>query len=140
TATFNSVSLGNPQTVAVINFALQLAIGTTTPQQTPDNPAAPGSPTRVRIGGNVLAANLLNPVDPVSPDNAKEARIQGVVVLEAEINKMGEVTNLKVITGHPFLIQSAIDAVKQWTYKPVMLNGEPVDVVSTMTINFTNPN
>jgi len=58
------------------------------------------------------------------------------VVLEAEISKEGTIDNLKVITGHPLLIQSAIDAVKQWRYKPTQLNGEPVPVVTTITVNF----
>ena len=79
---------------------------------------------------------LLRRVDPVYPPLAKQARIQGVVVLEAEISKEGTIDNLKVITGHPLLIQAAIDAVKQWRYKPTLLNGEPVPVVTTITVNF----
>ena len=70
------------------------------------------------------------------PALAKQARIQGVVVLEAEISKEGTIDNLKVVTGHPLLIQAAIDAVKQWRYKPTLLNGEPVPVVTTITVNF----
>ena len=64
------------------------------------------------------------------------APARGVVVLEAEISKEGTIDNLKVITGHPLLIQAAIDAVKQWRYKPTMLNNEPVPVVTTITVNF----
>jgi protein TonB len=90
----------------------------------------------VRVGGNVIAANLLQQVKPVYPPLAKQARIQGIVVLEAEISKEGTIDNLKVITGHPLLIQAAIDAVKQWRYKPTMLNQEPVPVVTTITVNF----
>jgi protein TonB len=90
----------------------------------------------VRGGGNVIAANLISQVKPVYPPLAKQARIQGVVVLEAEISKEGTIDNLKVITGHPLLIQAAIDAVKQWRYKPTMLNNEPVPVVTTITVNF----
>lgn len=88
------------------------------------------------MGGNVQAANLLTQVKPVYPPLAKQARIQGVVVLEAQINKEGTIDNLRVITGHPLLIQAAIDAVKQWRYKPTLLNGEPVAVVTTITVNF----
>ncbi len=91
---------------------------------------------RVRVGGNVLAANLVAQVKPVYPPLAKQARIQGVVVLEAQISKEGTIDDLKVITGHPLLIQAAIDAVKQWRYKPTLLNGEPVPVVTTITVNF----
>jgi serine/threonine-protein kinase len=93
-------------------------------------------PQHVRIGGNVIAANLISQVMPVYPPLAKQARIQGVVVLEAEISKEGTIDNLKVVTGHPLLIQAAIDAVKQWRYKPTMLNNEPVPVVTTITVNF----
>jgi len=75
-------------------------------------------------------------VDPVYPALAKQAKIQGVVVLETEISQEGKVENLRVMTGHPLLIQAAIEAVKQWEYRPVMLNGEAVGVVSTVTLNF----
>src|SRR3989475_792792 len=102
----------------------------------PPPPPPPPPPQRIRVGGNVQAANLLSQVKPVYPPLAKQARIQGVVVLEAEISKEGTIDNLKVVTGHPLLIQSAIDAVKQWRYKPTLLNGEPVPVVTTITVNF----
>jgi TonB family protein len=102
----------------------------------PSPPSPPPAPTRVRVGGNVIAANLISPVKPEYPLPAKEAGIQGVVVLEAEISKEGAVENLKVITGHPLLTPAAIEAVKQWRYKPVILNNEPVPVVTTITVNF----
>jgi protein TonB len=79
---------------------------------------------------------LLQQVKPVYPPLAKQARIQGVVVLEAIIGKDGAVSEVKVITGHPLLQQAAIDAVSQWKYKPTLLNGEPVEVVTTVTVNF----
>src|SRR5207253_948949 len=101
----------------------------------PPPPPRPPQPQRIRVGGNVQAANLLTQVKPVYPPLAKQACIQGVVVLEAEISKEGTIDNLKVITGHPLLIQAAIDAVKQWRYKPTQLNGEPVPVVTTITVN-----
>ena len=102
----------------------------------PPPPPPPPPQQRVRVGGNVIAANLISQVKPVYPPLAKQARIQGVVVLEAEISKEGTIDNLKVITGHPLLIQAAIDAVRQWRYKPTMLNNEPVPVVTTITVNF----
>jgi protein TonB len=76
-------------------------------------------------------------VNPVYPVLAKQARIQGVVMMEAVISKDGSVDGLHVISGHPFLSQAAIDAVKQWRYRPTMLNGEPVDVITTITVTFT---
>jgi len=91
---------------------------------------------RARVVGNVIAANVISQVEPVYPELARQARIQGVVVLEAEISREGTVENLKVVTGHPLLTQAAIDAVKQWRYKPIMLNGQPVPVVTTITVNF----
>jgi protein TonB len=88
------------------------------------------------VGGSVIQANQLVRVNPVYPQLAKQARIQGVVVLEAEISTEGSIDNLRVISGHPLLTQAAMDAVKQWKYKPTLLNGEPVPVVTTITVNF----
>ena len=102
----------------------------------PPPPPPPKPPQRVRVGGNVQAANLIRQIKPPYPPLARQARIQGQVVLEAIINKQGSVENLRVISGHPLLIQSALDAVKQWKYKPTLLNGEPVDVITTVTVNF----
>ncbi len=104
------------------------------PVPPPPPPATPAQ--RVRVGGNVIAANLVSQVRPVYPQLAKQARVQGVVVLEAEISKEGTIENLRVLNGHPLLTQAAIDAVKQWRYKPTMLNGQPVTVVTTITVTF----
>jgi protein TonB len=84
----------------------------------------------------VQQANLIRQIKPPYPPLARQARIQGQVILEAIISKQGSVENLRVISGHPLLIQSALDAVKQWKYKPTLLNGEPVEVVTTVTVNF----
>jgi protein TonB len=92
------------------------------------------------VGGNVQQANIIEQVRPVYPPLAKQARIQGVVVLEAVIGKDGTIQNLRVITGHPLLIQAAQNAVGQWRYKPTMLNNEPVEVVTTITVNFAFSN
>ena len=67
----------------------------------------------------------------------KQARIQGAVVLEAVISKQGTIVNLKVISGHPWLILAALDAVRHWKYKPTLLNDEPVEVVTNITVNFS---
>jgi protein TonB len=95
------------------------------------------TPQRVRVSAGVQQGNLVNQVKPVYPQIAKAARISGSVVLQAEISKQGTIENLKVLSGHPMLVQSAVDAVKQWRYKPYMLNGEPVPVETTITVNFT---
>jgi len=94
-------------------------------------------PTRVRVSAGVQQGNLISQVKPTYPAIAKSARIQGAVVLQAEISKQGTIENLRVISGHPMLVQNALDAVKQWRYKPYLLNGEPVPVETTVTVNFT---
>jgi periplasmic protein TonB len=105
------------------------------------NSAAPvprvATPTRVRVSQGVTQGLLLRRIQPTYPPLAKQARIAGAVVLQAEISKDGSIQNLHVISGHPMLVPSAIEAVKQWKYKPYILNGEPVEVETTITVNFT---
>jgi protein TonB len=82
--------------------------------------------------------NLLISQPPaVYPPLAKQAHIQGVVKLSATIAKDGTIQNLEVIEGHPLLIPAAMDAVRQWVYKPTLLNGQPVEVVTQIDVNFT---
>jgi len=92
---------------------------------------------RIRVGGNVQAANLIRKVTPQYPPLAKQARVQGTVKFQAIIGKDGTIQNLQLLTGHPLLVPAAIDAVKQWLYKPTLLNGEPVEVVTQIDVNFT---
>ncbi len=102
------------------------------------NDASPTStPGRIRVGGNVAAVNLINKVQPVYPQLAKQARVQGTVSFMAIIGKDGSVQDLQLISGHPLLVQSAQDAVKQWIYKPTLLNGNPVEVTTQIDVNFT---
>jgi len=99
---------------------------------------APQQVQRIKIGGQVQQANLIKQVKPVYPQLAKQARISGVVHLSAIISKDGTIQELKALPGaHPLLVPAAIEAVKQWVYKPTMLNGEPVEVVTTIDVNFT---
>jgi periplasmic protein TonB len=97
----------------------------------------PAPPQRVKVSGGVVAGLLLNKVQPSYPPLAKQARIQGTVVLQAVIGKDGSIQHLKALSGHPMLIQSAIDAVSRWKYKPYILDGEPVEVDTQVTVNFT---
>jgi TonB family protein len=99
--------------------------------------AAPVTPTKIRVGGNVQSANLIRKVTPVYPSLAKQSRIQGVVRFTVTIGKDGAVQDVQLVSGHPLLVSSAQDAVWQWQYKPVLLNGQPVDVVTTVDVNFT---
>lgn len=84
-----------------------------------------------------MAANLIRKVTPVYPPLARQARISGTVRFSAIISKDGRIENLQVISGHPLLIQSAEEAVRQWVYKPTLLNGEPTEVSTTIDVNFT---
>jgi len=95
------------------------------------------TPQRVRVSQGVTQGLLINKVQPNYPPLARQARIQGAVQLQALISKQGTIENLRVISGHPMLSPSAIDAVKQWRYKPYILNGEPVEVETQITVNFT---
>jgi protein TonB len=85
----------------------------------------------------VTAASIITQTKPVYPPLARQSRIQGNVVLHAIIDKEGTVAQLEVISGHPLLVQSALDAVKQWRYKATQLNGDAVEVDTTITVTFT---
>jgi len=95
------------------------------------------TPQRVRVSQGVTQGLLIRKVQPAYPPLARQARIQGSVLLQAEISKDGTIQNLRLISGHPMLAPAAIEAVKQWRYKPYILNGEPVEVETQITVNFT---
>jgi len=100
-------------------------------------PDAPPPPVQaVRVGGQIKEPKKLKNVAPVYPDIAKQARVQGVVILECTISPQGKVTDVKVLRGIPLLDSAAVDAVKQWVYTPTLLNGVPVPVIMTVTVNF----
>jgi periplasmic protein TonB len=98
--------------------------------------AAPVAPKRVRISQGVTKGYLVKQTEPHYPLLAKQARIQGEVVLQAIISKNGDVANLQVVSGHPFLAPAALEAVQQWHYRPFLLNGQPVEVETTVTVSF----
>ncbi len=99
-------------------------------------PVAPSIRT-IRLSGGVTEGLLIRKVTPVYPTIARQARIQGPVVLQATIGRDGTIQNLRALSGHPLLEQAAIEAVKQWLYKPYLLNNEPVEVETQITVNFT---
>ena len=107
------------------------------PPPPPPVKKAPPPPKRIRVGGAVQKANLIRQVRPVYPPLARQARIQGTVKLTAIIARNGTIQKLEVLSGHPLLIPSALQAVKQWRYKPTLLNGQPVEVVTQVDVNFT---
>jgi len=104
-------------------------------------PPSPASgtpiPGRIRVGGNVQAAKIINQPAPAYPELAKAARIQGTVRLDAIVAKDGKVQNLTVISGHPLLVPSALQAVTQWVYQPTLMNGEPTEVETEVDVNYT---
>jgi protein TonB len=106
-------------------------IGTAPPPPKP-KPTGP-----IRVGGNVQAARIVNRVQPVYPPLARQTRISGTVRLHAIISKDGTIQQLEVISGHPLLQQAALDAVRQWRYQPTLLNGEPVEVDTTIDVIFS---
>ena len=104
---------------------------------TPSAVPKAATPQRVRVSQGVSQGLLLHQVKPSYPPLARQARIQGTVVLQAVIGKDGNIQGLKVVSGHPMLAPAALEAVKQWKYKPYYLNGEPVEVDTTINVNFT---
>jgi protein TonB len=94
-------------------------------------------PAPVRLGGVVLSALLIKKVIPVYPSLARQARISGAVHLEGILAKDGTIRNLQVLSGHPLLVPAALDAVRQWVYRPTLLNGVPVEVIAPIDVVFT---
>jgi protein TonB len=97
----------------------------------------PVVPQRVRISQGVTKGLLVHRVEPTYPPLARSARVQGDVVLSAVIDTNGQITNLQLVSGHPMLVPAAISAVKGWRYKPYLLNGQPVEVETTITVIFS---
>ncbi|MBI4910880.1 MAG: energy transducer TonB, partial [Acidobacteria bacterium] len=94
----------------------------------------------LKQGGDVQAAKLINRVIPPYPPLAKAARIQGTVRLMGILSKEGRIIQLQVLSGHPLLVTAALDAVRQWTYHPTLLNGDPVEVIAPIDVHFTLSN
>ena len=100
---------------------------------------APGDPP-LRVGGDVKRPVVITRVEPIYTEVAKKVRISGIVILEVIIDRTGVVKDAQVIKGLPFgLDQAAVDAVKQWRFRPATLNGQPVDVTFNLTLNFRLP-
>ncbi len=101
----------------------------------PPPPPPPAAP--VRVGGDIKEPKKVRDAKPIYPQVAMAAKVEGIVIIEATIGKDGSVTGAKVLRSQPLLDQAAIDAVSQWKFTPTMLNGQPVDVIMTVTVNFT---
>jgi protein TonB len=103
--------------------------------QAPPPPPPPSAP--IRVGGNIKTPTKTKEVKPIYPPIAQSARVQGVVIIEATIGPDGRVKDAKVLRSIPLLDSAALDAVKQWMFTPTLLNGVPVPVIMTVTVNFT---
>ena len=104
----------------------------------PEPPPPPPPPTQpVRVGGNIKPPQKVKHVNPVYPPIAQSARVQGIVIIEATIGPSGAVQDAKVLRSIPLLDQAALDAVRQWQFTPTLLNGVPVPVIMTVTVQFT---
>lgn len=123
------IPAGAPGGIAPSSSADQSVVGTPQPHL--------GPPLRVRVSAGVAQGLLVSKVSPQYPQDARDQRIQGVVVMRAIIDKEGNVANIQLISGHPLLAPPAIESVKQWKYQPYLLNGAPVEVETQITVNFT---
>lgn len=111
-----------------------------TPPPAPPQPGAvPGAQAPLRVGGDIKEPKKIADVKPIYPEEARAARMQGIVILEILINEQGGVGDARVLRSIPMLDQPALDAVKQWRFTPTLLNGVPVSVLMTVTVNFTLP-
>lgn len=112
-------------------------LGSSARTQVPLPPPPQVSREPIRVGGRVQAPRLVRRVDPVYPPLAMQARVQGEVIIDAVIETDGTVSEMQVISGHPLLIQAALDAVRRWRYEPTYLNEQPVAVKLVVTVRFT---
>ena len=103
-------------------------------------PPPPAPPAAVRVGGNVKQPKILHIEQPRYSPEAKRARVEGVVVLEATLTPEGNVDKVKVVSGPPLLVESAVEAVSHWKYEPTYLNGQAVPVILTARITFSLSN
>ncbi len=121
------------------------AVGPLTSGQSKDQPGPPARPSgteqpvpqRVRVSQGVSQGLRVKWVAPKYPEKARQDGIQGKVVLRANISKEGDVVDLSAISGDPLLVKSAVKAVKQWKYKPYLLQGNPVEVDTEIVVNFS---
>ncbi|HEY7406408.1 MAG TPA: TonB family protein [Candidatus Angelobacter sp.] len=129
--------------IGVLGYVHKYKLASPAPAPTPSRSAAPAvesdpdqAQKRVRISSGVAETLAIYKPAPQYPQMARIAHISGDVILQVTIDRTGHVTNIVAVQGHPILIQSAMDAVKQWKYRPYVLNGEAVAVESTVKIQY----
>lgn len=126
--------MGLPEGVGRGSQVMNNIIAAATANVASPRPAAIG---HVRLSRGVTEGMLIHKVTPIYPPLAITAHVQGQVLLQATIGREGNIENLQVISGHPLLVKAAMDAVRQWRYRPYLLNNQPVDVETQITVNFT---
>lgn len=124
-----------PGTTSASDPLIGITKGAPQPEPPPE-PVNTASRGPMKMGGTVAAANLIHQVQPIYPPLARSARVEGTVEFTAIIDKTGRVVNLQLLHGHPLLVHAAQDAILQWRYKPTTLNGQPVDVLTSITVHF----
>ena len=131
----NKAATGMPTPLSGFSGIAGIPTGTTTFAKR-TGAGAPDDGT-LRVGGNIRPPQKLFGVNPVYPQEAMDARVQGVIIIEAKIGADGSVAEAWVLRSIPMLDQAALDAVRQWRYTPTLMNGVPVPVICTVTVNFT---
>jgi protein TonB len=136
----DELSSGGPPMIGLVEGALPGgvpdAVITEITRAVPPIVVKPATSQKLRVSSGVAAGMLIYRMKPIYPRLAMQARIQGTVVLQAVIGRDGTVQDLRVISGHPMLVPAAIDAVRQWRYRPYLLNNEPVEVDTQINVNF----
>ncbi len=105
--------------------------------EAPLPPPPTGPPQRIRVGGQVMRAKLIKQVAPQYPRLAQEEKAQGIVQVQILVGKDGSVLEATIVRGHPLLVQPALEAVRQWRYQPTLINGQPVEVLTTIDVIYT---
>lgn len=131
--------------LVLVAFLLAAAIGLAGRSQGPASPSAaqsetaqsPEPPQRVRVSPGVIEGLMVTKVAPRYPEKARKKQIQGTVVVHAIISQDGDIVTVELVSGHPLLAPAAIEAVKQWKYRPYRLNGQAVEVDTQFRVNFT---
>ena len=119
-------AIGDYQPSAVLEYIPAVA--------PPPPPAAAKKP--IRVASTLQTSKLIRRITPDYPPLAKQARVEGMVMLQVLVDETGNISEINIIRGHPLLVQAAVDAVKEWKYSPTLLNDEPVAVIATVTVNF----
>ena len=128
---------GQPSSVLVGDLMRLPAPPAEAVRRTPEKAVANAPAKQIHVSTGVQAAKLITQVNPVYPALARQARVAGTVRLTAIVGRDGAIRNLQVMSGHPLLTPSALEAVKQWRYQPTLLNDEPVEVITQIDVNFT---